>query len=52
MCQYCSFADREAWSALLQYDEVYQEAVVAESASTYGFHEEWDELREEVGYGA
>lgn len=52
MCQYCSFADREAWSALLQYDDVYQAAVTAESESTYGFHEEWDELREEVGYGA
>jgi hypothetical protein len=50
MCQYCSLRDREAWSALLQYDDVYQDAVVGGSESTYGFHEEWDELREEVGY--
>ena len=51
MCQYCSYGDQEAWSALLAYDDVYQAAVAGDSESTYGFHEEWDELREEVGYG-
>jgi len=52
MCQYCSYREREAWSALLEYDDVYQDAIAMGSESTYGFHEEWDELREEVGYGA
>lgn len=51
MCQYCSYGEQDAWSTLLEYDEVYQAAVVTESASTYGFHEEWDELRDAVGYG-
>jgi len=52
MCQYCSYRFHDEWGALLAYDEVYQAAMGATSQSTYGFHEEWDELREEVGYGA
>ncbi|WP_276271711.1 hypothetical protein [Haloarcula litorea] len=52
MCQYCTYRDQEGWSQLLEYDETYQTAVAAETASTYGFHESWDELKEDVGYGA
>ena len=51
MCQYCSYRYHDGWTALLEYDDVYQYAVVGESQSTYGFHESWDDLREEVGYG-
>ena len=47
MCLYCTMG--EGWSALLQYDEVYQRAVGDTSESTYGFHESYDELREQVG---
>ncbi|MFD1512923.1 hypothetical protein [Halomarina rubra] len=47
MCLYCTM--NEGWSALLQYDEVYQSAMGATSESTYGFHESYDELREQVG---
>jgi len=52
MCQYCSYRFHDEWSALLAYDDVYQQAMGTTSESTYGFDEEWDELREEVGYGA
>ncbi|MFT4923064.1 MAG: hypothetical protein ACI8XM_002286 [Haloarculaceae archaeon] len=52
MCQYCTLLERDGWSALLEYDDVYQEAVAGDTESTFGFHESWDELREEVGYGA
>ncbi|ELY62916.1 hypothetical protein [Natrinema versiforme] len=52
MCQYCSYRYHDGWTQLLQYDTVYQNTISAESESTYGFHESWDELREEVGYGA
>lgn len=47
MCMYCSFRE-DGWTALLQYDEVYQSAVGAETESTYGFHESWDEMREDL----
>ena len=52
MCQYCSYRYHDGWTRLLQYDDVYQSATGGESESTYGFHEPWDELREQVGYGA
>ncbi|WP_254280371.1 hypothetical protein [Haloarcula marina] len=52
MCQYCSYRFQEGWSRLLEYDEVYQTAVSGKSDSTYGFHESWDDLKEDVGYGA
>ncbi|MBX0293642.1 hypothetical protein [Haloarcula nitratireducens] len=52
MCQYCSYQYHDGWTQLLAYDEVYQTAVGGDgSDSTYGFHESWDELREDVGYG-
>ncbi|MFC7156200.1 hypothetical protein ACFQPA_12175 [Halomarina halobia] len=50
MCLYCNVG--EGWSALLQYDEVYQNAVRGRSESTYGFHESYEELREQIGPGA
>ena len=52
MCKYCSYRYHDGWTNLLEYDETYQEAVGGGSESTYGFHESWDELREDVGYGA
>jgi hypothetical protein len=48
MCQYCNYAFTDGWERLVEYDDVYQEAMAADSEATYGFHEEWDELREEV----
>ena len=48
MCQYCT-ARTEGWTALLDYDEVYQSTRRnAGTESTYGFHESWDELRDQV----
>lgn len=47
MCQYCNYSYHDGWTQLLQYDETYQ-TVVARDTSTYGFHESWDDLREEV----
>jgi len=46
MCLYCTI--NEGWSALLQYDDVYQEAMGGTSESTYGFHESYDDIREQV----
>lgn len=50
MCKYCNYNFHDGWTQLLEYDDVYQEAVVDEATdrSTYGFHESWDELREQV----
>ncbi|MFC5277940.1 hypothetical protein ACFPM1_04040 [Halorubrum rubrum] len=48
MCQYCNWAFHDGWGELLQYDEVYQSAVGAETESTHGFHEDWDDLRAEL----
>lgn len=48
MCIYCTYRE-DGWTALLQYDDVYQAAAGTESESTYGFHETWDDLREQVG---
>jgi hypothetical protein len=49
MCQYCMY-NAEGWTQLLQYDDVYQEAIAErrESESTYGFHESWDELKADL----
>ena len=48
MCQYCVYSFSEGWTALLQYDDVYQNAIGGQSESTHGFHESWDELRAEL----
>ncbi|WP_162471349.1 hypothetical protein [Halococcus thailandensis] len=49
MCIYCSY-DMEGWGKLLDYDDTYQEIVRDDETtdSNYGFHESWDELREQV----
>ena len=47
MCIYCTYRE-DGWATLIQYDDVYQEAASAESESTYGFHESWDELRDQL----
>ena len=52
MCRYCSYSYHDGWTQLLSYDEVYQTVIQSESESTYGFHESWDELRDEVSYDA
>jgi hypothetical protein len=44
---YCSYRE-SGWTTLLQYDETYQSAVGGETESTYGFHESWDDLREDL----
>ena len=49
MCQYCNWAFHDGWGELLKYDETYQSAVGTETESTHGFHDEWDELRSELG---
>lgn len=49
MCQYCSYRLHDGWTALLAYDEVYQSAVGGDGErSSYGFHESWDDLRDEI----
>lgn len=48
MCQYCNYGFTDGWEKLAEYDKVYQTAMAAETESTYGFHEDWDELSEEV----
>lgn len=49
MCIYCSY-NMDGWGKLLEYDDTYQEIVRQdrEAASNYGFHESWDDLREQV----
>lgn len=49
MCIYCSY-DMEGWGKLLDYDDTYQEIVRDDETtdSNYGFHESWDDLREQV----
>ena len=49
MCKYCNWAFHDGWGELLKYDDVYQSAVGAETESTHGFHEDWDDLRAELG---
>jgi hypothetical protein len=50
VCQYCTYSFHDGWTALLEYDETYQSVVFGEREreSTYGFHESWDDLREDV----
>ncbi|AHG01448.1 hypothetical protein HALLA_03405 (plasmid) [Halostagnicola larsenii XH-48] len=50
MCQYCSYVGHDGWTRLLEYDDVYQDALTDRTAdrSTHGFHESWDELREDL----
>ncbi|WP_418282572.1 hypothetical protein [Halorubrum sp. DTA98] len=49
MCKYCNWAFHDGWSELLKYDDVYQSAIADDTEATHGFHEEWDELRTELG---
>jgi hypothetical protein len=54
VCQYCTYRHHDGWTQLLAYDDTYQAAMGADAASesTYGFHESWDDLRDEVGLDA
>lgn len=49
MCIYCSIRE-SGWEQLLEYDDVYQDALAAAEAerSNYGFDESWDDLKEQV----
>ncbi|MFH5801333.1 hypothetical protein [Haladaptatus sp. DYF46] len=47
MCQYCSVRE-EGWTQLLTYDDVYQRAVGSGGDDEYGFHESWDDLRDQL----
>lgn len=49
MCQYCNWAFHDGWGELLKYDETYQSAVGTDTESTHGFHDEWDDLRSDLG---
>lgn len=49
MCKYCNWAFHDGWGELLKYDETYQSMVSGETESTHGFHDEWDDLRNELG---
>jgi hypothetical protein len=51
MCQYCSYRLHDGWTQLLSYDDTYRTATAA-SESTYGFHESWEDLRDDVGLDA
>lgn len=50
MCQYCNYAFTDGWEQLLEYDDMYQEAMAErrERAARYGFYESWDDLREQL----
>jgi hypothetical protein len=48
VCQYCNYSFHDGWTALLEYDETYRSLLSGERESTYGFHESWDDLREEL----
>lgn len=49
MCQYCSYVGHDGWTRLLEYDDVYQNAFSDRTdQSTHGFHESWDDLRDEL----
>ncbi len=50
MCQYCSYSLHDGWTRLLEYDDVYQDALPDRTTdrSTHGFHESWDELSEQL----
>lgn len=45
MCKYCGYNAHDGWDQLLQYDATYQSG--RENEDTYGFHESWDDLREQ-----
>lgn len=45
MCKYCGYNTHEGWDQLLQYDATYQNS--RKKAENYGFHESWDDLREQ-----
>jgi hypothetical protein len=49
MCQYCTYRN-DGWTTLLKYDDTYQKIMNrrSEEASNYGFHESWDDLREQL----
>ncbi|ERG89269.1 MAG: hypothetical protein J07HR59_00190 [Halorubrum sp. J07HR59] len=47
MCRYCAYSYHDGWTALLEYDDTYQQ-VTSQTTATHGFHQEWDELREEI----
>ena len=49
VCKYCNWAFHDGWGELLKYDDVYHSAVGAETESTHGFHEDWDDLQAELG---
>jgi hypothetical protein len=48
MCKYCAYSYHDGWTGLLQYDDVYQEAITDDSGSNYGFHESYEDLREQI----
>ncbi|NKE37431.1 hypothetical protein GWG54_16765 [Natronococcus sp. JC468] len=50
MCKYCNYSFTDGWGQLLEYDDVYQEALPESTTtqSTHGFHESWDELSDEL----
>lgn len=50
MCIYCNYTMDDGWTQLVEYDDTYQNAMRADAQrqSNYGFHEEWDDLREQV----
>lgn len=50
VCQYCNYSFTDGWGQLLEYDDVYQNALPesATTQSTHGFHESWDELSDEL----
>ncbi|WP_254536867.1 hypothetical protein [Halomarina litorea] len=46
MCLYCNMG--MGWERLLEYDEVYQTAMRGRTESTYGFHESYEDLRDQL----
>jgi hypothetical protein len=49
MCQYCTYRN-DGWATLLKYDDTYQKLMNRDTdeMSNYGFHESWDELRDQI----
>lgn len=50
MCKYCNWAFHDGWGELLEYDDIYQDAMggAAETESTHGFQDSWDDLQDEL----
>ncbi|ELY53917.1 hypothetical protein C491_20612 [Natronococcus amylolyticus DSM 10524] len=50
VCKYCNYSFTDGWGQLLEYDDVYQNALPESvtTQSTHGFHESWDELSDEL----